>query len=237
MSSSKAQTAAPPFSILGSRSDLPLFSVKEDKAYDWYGSYKSAEIINEGLAALLGNTDIASPNDLSAVLSNFLTRASEDYLAQKKHERGDAEISLKNTATWFTIRMTKPTSEYTNAPRWHRDGRMYDCDQEGNVNFKYAMTLLGNPTLALHESAVTKEVMQREYGEDEEREKLIEALGNEQQINVGRSDIIKFSWGQDDSPIHSEPDMSTERAFVSMMFGSEGEVRDMCEFREVPFRE
>lgn len=44
--------------------------------------------------------------------------------------------------------------------------------------------------------------------------------------------------GQTDSPIHSVPDMKdTDRVFVSVVFGSAREIRDMCRKQSLVYRE
>lgn len=111
---------------------------------------------------------------------------------------------------------------------------------------KYAVTLLGPPTRLLcpHEDVdaimrmVTAKHEQKSRGadeenEDEERTELAAALKERPLVQVGRGQVVKFTWGQEDSPVHSEPDSSAEdRVFVSVMFGSEEELRDMCQFRD-----
>lgn len=47
-----------------------------------------------------------------------------------------------------------------------------------------------------------------------------------------------FCRGQADSPIHSAPDMKdTDRVFVSIVFGSVNEMRDMCRKQKLVYRE
>jgi hypothetical protein len=50
---------------------------------------------------------------------------------------------------------------------------MYDADHEGNVNNKYATTLLGKPTRVLVESELVREVLDKERERNEERRRRL----------------------------------------------------------------
>ena len=157
--------------------------------------------------------------------------SGDDYRA----EEGASSDPKAPAAAWLCVRMTKPTLEYTTVPRWHRDGVMFYCDQEGDVNWKYAATLLGNPTRLLAENEQVKRVMS-ERG-DRRRVASAEELSLEPLVDVRNEQIIRFTWGQDDSPVHSEPDMNTDRVFVLVLYGSEREMRGMCRIRKTSYRE
>jgi hypothetical protein len=74
--------------------------------------------------------------------------------------------------------------------------------------------------------------------EEKERSFLAEHLRNFDPVPLEPSQIIRFSWGQSDSPLHSEPDFSaTDRIFVSILFGSEKEIKEMCRIREKKYSE
>lgn len=78
-----------------------------------------------------------------------------------------------------------------------------------------------------------------EDDEDRIRADLARQLaGCGEQVGVEPGQVIRFTWGQDDSPVHSEPDLSGgDRIFMSVLFGTEDELRDMAEFREVDYHE
>jgi hypothetical protein len=222
-----------PFSILGERLGADISLVKEEEEYNWYGVYSAARIIDEASARLHGNTDISLENARD-LLTDFISRTTADHIQDKTERWGDA-FDQTRLACWISVRMTKPTDEFTDKPRWHRDGRMFECENEKDAHNKYAMTILNRPTLALEETEVTRTLAAR--GHDLSDEELIEGLANEPRVVIQPTDIIKFSWGQDDSPVHSEPDMSNDRVFISILFGSVNEMRTMCEWREEPYRE
>jgi hypothetical protein len=189
-------------------------------------------IVSEAAHFFVKNSD-AKQRDTEKTLADFIQISKADYLEQKSLNEipGTAPASV---SAWIVIRMTIPTLEYTLIPRWHRDGLMYHSDTEGDVNYKYAITLLGNPTKLLAESDLVREIVHGRH--QERRAEYAEKLSSEPVIEAVRGEIVKFSWGQKDSPVHSEPDMNSDRVFLSILYGSEKEMRNMCELREEPYR-
>lgn len=62
---------------------------------------------------------------------------------------------------------------------------------------------------------------------------LAKKLAEYPEAAVELGQVIRFSWGQRDSPVHSEPDSTgRHRVFISLLFGSEKEIRNMCEMRD-----
>lgn len=73
---------------------------------------------------------------------------------------------------------------------------------------------------------------------EEERAELAAALEGIPLVELRAGQVVRFTWGEDDAPVHSEPDSSAEnRLFVSVMFGSEEELRDMCSVRDEVYGE
>ncbi|KAH8885557.1 hypothetical protein GQ53DRAFT_751246 [Thozetella sp. PMI_491] len=145
-----------------------------------------------------------------------------------------ADVPAIGTACWLCIRAFGPTDEYVQ-PRWHRDGRMFQCTCRADPavpHSKYAVSLLGPATRILAPSAYVDEVMS--IGQHwENRLVLAEKLVGCEALAVEPGQIIRFTWGQEDSPVHSEPDFSgQDRVFASVLFGSEQEIRDMCDMRD-----
>jgi hypothetical protein len=223
-----------PFCILSTRPHhTPMKTVQSDSYYSYYGSLDPALIVSEAAHFFVKNSD-AKHRDIEKTLADFIQITKADYLQEKalKEIPGSAPASV---SAWLVIRMTIPTLEYTLMPRWHRDGLMYSSDTEGDVNYKYAITLLGNPTKLLAESDFVRDVVRGIY--QERRAEYAEKLSSEPVIEAPRREIVKFSWGQKDSPVHSEPDMNSDRVFISILYGSEREMRNMCELREEPYRD
>jgi len=112
---------------------------------------------------------------------------------------------------------------------------MFRCDIERDVNSKYAVTFLGNPTKVLAESELVRDVVTGRH--DKRREEYAGLLALEPILDLKRGEIIRFSWGEIDSPVHSEPDESCDRVFASVLFRSEREIWNMCETRGSTYRD
>jgi hypothetical protein len=208
-------------------------TVQSDSYYSYYGTLDPQLIVSEATHFFVKNSD-AKHRDIERTLGDFIQITNADYLQEKtlKEIPGTAPASV---SAWLVIRMTIPTLEYTLTPRWHRDGLMYHSDTEGDVNYKYAITLLGNPTKLLAESDLVRDVVHGRH--QKRRAEYAEKLSSEPLIEVASGEIVKFSWGQEGSPVHSEPDMNSNRVFVSILYGSEREMRNMCELREQTYRD
>ncbi|KAH8596165.1 hypothetical protein B0O99DRAFT_621170 [Bisporella sp. PMI_857] len=220
-----------PFASLATLKLPQIANLKSSTCYSHFGVFDLSRLAREACEAVQNNSGV-DVTALQQTLTAFLTITRDDY---HRYERNPLEKIEQLVACWFCIRMTKPTLEYTNAPRWHRDGRMFPSDTDAIVNSKYAITLLGNPTRFLEESNLVKDVMKG--NQVEQRAKFAELLQGEKEVEIGTGQIARFSWGQDDSPVHSEPDMNTDRIFVSILYGSEQDIRNMCEWREEEYRE
>jgi len=66
---------------------------------------------------------------------------------------------------------------------------------------------------------------------DKMRAEYAEALASELVLDLKRAQVIKFNWGQDDSPVHSEPDITTDRVFISIFSAVKKEIRNICEYQ------
>jgi hypothetical protein len=222
-----------PYSVLPQiLQPIRITRVTSEAAYNYYGSISSSAFIDEASKTLAANSD-ADLSEVERLLHDFVRLSRTDYL----HTR--AANARSEIAAWLAVRITKPTEEYTLTPRWHRDGRMYPADRKDDVNSKYATAILGNPTRMLAESDLVYTVMAKyEHGQQRFRKEMAESLFSEPLLDIRKDQIIRFTWGQVDSPVHSEPDCAgSDRIFVSILFGSETEIRKMCEFRGKKYME
>jgi len=185
---------------------------------------------------------------VQAVLEKFVALARDDCLAGcRSEDRSDI-----TAACWLEVRMfkDKDSEEYKVLPRWHRDGRMFDCacsTDEASVELarynhrvphaKYAITLLGPPTRILRATPEVDDLVNSiNFWTDEGRREIAEKMQGREEVRLELGQVIRFSFGQKDSPVHSEPDWSGgDRVFVSLMFGSEKELQCMCKWRELEF--
>ncbi|KAF4344791.1 hypothetical protein FBEOM_1258 [Fusarium beomiforme] len=235
-----------PLAILTDPIDIPRITcTRRDLKLDYFGPVDdSLASKSSGFLARLTN---AAEKEAKPTISAFLRTTYDDCI-------GHAD---EKSSCWLTIRITKPSTEFE-IPRWHQDGNMYRYDQgrENVVRSKYALTLLGPPTLMLEpdEHVFTTQRKAQEqfcpwwYGdgpgpseeekydaEDELREHLMKEFKDIPRVIVGRGRVVRFSWGREDSPVHSEPDLVADRVFMTVLYGSEPELRSMCEWREAEY--
>ncbi|KAJ4012648.1 hypothetical protein NW752_008361 [Fusarium irregulare] len=236
----------PPFAVLANAVPLPpIKSTTKASTLNFFG-FLDGSTPPEASQFLAKYSD-GSAKDIHPAIATFL-RITQDHCVGNAKEK---------EACWFTIRVTKPNDEFK-VTRWHQDGPMYRYDKgrEDVVRSKYAITLLGPSTLMLvpSEHTFATESESRElfrcwsrldlppppYDNAEEadadlRNWLENKFENEPRVEARHDQVIRFSWGRGDSPIHSEPDLVCDRVFMSVLFGSEAEILTMCEIRKATF--
>ncbi|CAD6444647.1 bab6c99b-688e-463d-8ba2-339c44dd7522 [Sclerotinia trifoliorum] len=186
--------------------------------YHFYGS-TSPEIISSEAAKFICGNSRASKSSIQRILKQFLAITTQD---------SQDNCHVRPEAIWFLVNMTKKSKDF-NTARWHRDGRMIECTDSNHVlHCRYATTLSGPTTLVLPETDRVSKAMRTYAGN---RRKISEVLASEEPIKISRNQIIRFSWGREDSPVHSEPDLITDRVFISCIYGSICEIRDIASTR------
>ena len=222
-----------------------LTSVNRNATFNYYGEF-CASTTHHAAKFVADNTD-GVEIELNKTLQTFLDASHNECVgspSEKSH-------------CWFTIRITKPNDDF-DVPRWHQDGLMFQSDEgrEAVPRSKYALTILGPPTLFLPTEAIVFQTIteaekkffwwrenrekesteeDRDEAHDAMREWLSNRFSNMSRVKVPKGKIARFSWGRDDSPVHSEPQMVVDRVFMTVLFGSETELRSMCEYRDVEF--
>lgn len=236
-----------PLTLLPNPLELPLISVKQKGVFDYYGKVDTPFL--DSAAKYLATLTNLTLETASHPLRSFLETTHADCAGQ------DAE----KAACWLTIRLSTPNNEFA-TPRWHQDGQMYTYDEsrQNAVQSKYGVTLSGPPTLILEHTTpqnvctirtgaenhfywrgkdVSTTQEERDRASDQFRAWLAEQFQSETRLHIEDGRIVRFSWGREDSPIHSEPDLVSDRVFMTVLFGSETEMRAMAKFREEPFGE
>jgi hypothetical protein len=239
MSQKPVQT---PFAILPISFDVPtITSVKRQSSFNYFGLVDASSLA-AAIEYLTSHTD-ATKERASTFLNSFIEASQADCVG----------LADEKAACWLTIRLFHPSDEYR-IPRWHQDGRMYTYDEgrESVVRSKYGITLLGPHTAILPAAPHIFDTMSNselkfftwrgksghrpteeeiEQAQDEQRAHLAEQYKNEERVQLRQGQVIRFSWGRDDSPVHSEPDFVCDRVFMTVLYGSVPEIHRMCEFR------
>lgn len=207
-----------------------LSCVHGNRGPGFYGRFEAHGLATKA-AEVTSKISDANKDTLEQVLLDFFTLAKNDH-------EGDPNAQVAESC-WLTIRTTPPSEQYI-LPRWHQDGCMFTCTcrEPKMPHSKYAFTLLGPSTRVLLPSPGIGEVLatgpkdRKHWDFNEPDPEFIERLAGFPQASLELGQVIRFSWGQTDSPVHSEPDSTgLDRLFISILFGSEDEIRDMCRFR------
>lgn len=224
----------------------PIKSVGREAVYEFHGPLSPPTLATSASDFILQHCT-GNRADLIQSLSTFIADSAD--LTWQRAGAPDQDASTHST--WLCVRITAASDEWI-TPRWHRDGRMFTCTCTApGPHAKYAVTLLGPPTRLLCPSEDVDAVVrmaeakrsERDNGsyeddEDAERAELAATLKDMPHVELRRGQAIKFTWGEEDAPVHSEPDSSAEdRVFVSILFGSEEELRDMCHLRDKVYGE
>jgi hypothetical protein len=150
---------------------------------------------------------------------------------------------------WFEIRLSKGSEEYI-IPRWHHDGVYFDTQKDDH--FKLVTTLLGPGTLFLKDGAAAREIDQEEGRrvvhileslqfenheaevkearrlQDKRRMSVAKRLDGWERVQPSCGEYARFRVGSGAAAVHSEPDSRGDRVFVSVLPGTEGELREMA---------
>ncbi|KAF5877059.1 uncharacterized protein Bfra_001420 [Botrytis fragariae] len=186
--------------------------------YHYYGITSPEVIVAEATKFISDNSSVFRWS-VKKTLAKFLALTMQD-------SKSDCQVDPE--AVWFVVRVTQKSDEFV-IPRWHRDGRMIECTNANHtLHCRYATTLLGPTTLVLKETEVVTQGMKQHVGK---RKETANALAEEKALGITRGQIIRFSWGQEDSPVHSEPDLVTDRVFISCIYGSTSEIQDITATR------
>ncbi|KAH7130899.1 hypothetical protein EDB81DRAFT_807663 [Dactylonectria macrodidyma] len=211
-------------------------SIDKNRDGGFYGPFEAHLLATQAASLISSNSD-ANEELLTQALHRFLALAWEDYTGGVATTNSKVQ---KAHSCWLCIRMTLPTDSWV-VPRWHTDGRMFDCacSEPKLPHSKYAFTILGPSTRVMATNPAVNAVLETlsETGEPWDQNGpdpgLAKKLAEYPEDAVELGQIIRFSWGQHDSPVHSEPDSTgLHRVFVSLLFGSEEEIRSMCEIRD-----
>lgn len=218
-------------SSLKSISDRSSNMQKPYELYTQLSENPNCEVIRTGNFDYYGHCD-----GVSKMCNDFLDRTTIGLNCENIVSSFIRAIPKSTNYVWFTIRCRKlsalTAAQRNEIPRWHRDGKIWRTP-----SVKYAVTIIGPSTLLLEESAHCTEVWSRVTDSEVDREMLAKEFAGEKIVEILPRQIISFTNGKKDSPIHSEPDLTSDRIFMSVVFGSKDQVRDCarkynCQFYE-----
>jgi hypothetical protein len=141
---------------------------------------------------------------LDDILLNFIYLTHKDCPLVDTHK----------AAALMYIMLYKPNGNprLGNGEGWHRDPSPWQ--EDGHVPTRYAITLLGTST----------RVMDPEAGPTPQLGRVMpRAFARERSVNLGQ--VLRFTMGRIDSPLHAVPQITHDRVFINIVYGSEAEVR------------
>jgi hypothetical protein len=199
--------------------------------YDFFGSIdnfisnknNSIDSLNNYIIKL-GQNDIKITNSFIKIIKNLAKVLSLGY--NKKF-------------FWLTIRTVMPNDDYI-IPRWHCDGNYFDKNKYPESQTKFVTIFKGPGTLLLEKNKDVKETYIK-YKTDSSKQK-IETIEERTNIDLKFKDIgaktiqlnkcqglIFLSGNIDNCTIHSEPNITEPRIFLSIVFADELNINDWKE--------
>ena len=174
----------------------------------------------------------------------LITKVIEPYLKAMNH-----------TSLWFEIRIMNPINEFE-IPRWHIDGFFYKANEytmDNKLQQKLAGIFYGPGTLfKKHDDVIVNkylELYRKLYKNfdrkqfngqlDMENRKIIaEQLSQYEEVQPSNNEIAIFIVGDEKrSAVHSEPNMTTNRFFYSIVSGDKEDIKELARNRGLEFKE
>ena len=199
-------------------------TVKDTIAFDYFGKIDAG--LNNSIREWMPDKI-----ETDALISENIDKFIEVSMAQP-----EAENKLYG---WFTVRLTKPTDEF-DIPRWHRDGNFF------GATHKIAATIYGPGTLLISEREALEIVTDPKYMNVHPfgpeglimRAEIASRMSKFDPVQLQPGEMVVFRVGnRNNSAVHSEPLMDTDRIFVSVLPGTEEQIRQLAADRKGKFNE
>ncbi len=153
----------------------------------------------------------------------------------------DVHGPMTGASVYMSICLQRPSREFI-VPRWHQDGKMFTVGEDLHGNpiaaRKFAVCVYGAPTLVL--SDPPQDIM---FGYElsscnyTDRARLAALLNDLPLVNISTGEIFSFECGTPSAPVHSEPHIITDRIFMSVVPGTELQIRELSKLRRRDFHE
>lgn len=189
--------------------------------FDFYGT-EGVEL-KKKVEEYLGDMGDNSPEDLSHI-ADIVSRLSEGM-----------RKGFDTETTWTMIRVSLPYNEFE-IPRWHSDGKYFNSTQK---RYKLVATLKGPQTLfgetvdieahnrlgkELNDNYLRIEDDPEGFNEEDMRIRTeLQKVVAQKEIG-GQGEAIVYLVGEEDAVLHSEPNITEPRIFVSVLPGSDEQI-------------
>ncbi len=203
---------------------IKKIKIVDGKTFNFYGNIDDLiDNKNNDISRLFEYFNLICTNtedlikDLIKIIKNLVKTLSLGY--NKKY-------------CWMTIRSSKPTKSYV-IPRWHCDGKYFKSDKYPGLQTKFVIVLKGPGTLLIESNEQAKQIYNNYFTESsldemEVRKKLDEEFtdSNCKKIQISNEEGLIFLAGHKNCTIHSEPNITEPRMFLSIVFADEANIMD-----------
>jgi hypothetical protein len=215
------------------KKSIDNIKINKSDIFNHYGLFNNISLDEiENFIKEIGNNDVNDCKIISNLLKNLCLEIQSNY-------------PNYINACWLTIRVSLPNNNFK-YPRWHLDGKFYDSKKmiENDIQSKFITSLKGPGTLITVTPDDIKEKLNKilldkidrtlPRVEIEQRIKIIELLEkfNKIQMNNNEGAII-IAFNNLDNPIkyrtiHSEPNITEPRIFISVLPGTIDEISELA---------
>ena len=222
------------------KNTIKKFKIIKDGTLDYYGTPDSMDINKiMDFFTKIGNNKI---ND-SIIISNIIKKLCIEVC------NGFSENKI---ACWLSIRVSLPNNRFT-IPRWHMDGKFYNVNlrnvQSNDIQLKFITTLKGQGTLLANPTKKIKSKYwtitngnstdpKTEFKKRMDDRVIIDNLLQKFKIQSKNDEGVIFVCTANDRNnymirgLHSEPDIVEPRIFISILPGTEREIKELQDGRK-----
>ncbi len=195
------------------REALEKLDIKYTSHYENYGDLQLLAEELQHFITSLSDSNIA----IAKTVAQLVPRLVQKVLA-----------ILDQETAWVTMRAFTPVTVFKE-PRWHSDSHYYPPTGE---QYKVAITLHGAQTLFYDIASEQRKTLEPICQNKRELTKIVD-LSRVISPSFGQGSI--FIVGSDHAPIHSEPNIDGKRLFLSMIPGSNAQIKTL--HKQTPERE
>jgi hypothetical protein len=210
---------------------ISKINIDNDSTFDHYGLFEKINISD--IEIFLEKIGKNNKNNCKK-LTKIIIKICNDIKQNCKDDQN---------ALWLTIRVKMPTRNFE-IPRWHSDGRFYNIftQKEIDIQWKFLTTLIGPGTRLCEPSfSIKKKLYKMKDPVDrkdqklyiEHKQKKVKLLSKTEKFQLTNNEgaiIIAHNNLKDDikyRTIHSEPDITEPRLFISILPGSIDEISEL----------
>ena len=200
-----------------SEDELKAFeSIKLENATGPFEMYGKLENLEEELKLFFNDL---CDEETAFVTINAILRVTEKILT-----------GSQQTSAWFCIRPFCPNEDYR-IPRWHCDGKYFNFHHPSNqrIAYKFAFVLKGAATLFADVPNSEKLLINSLSLEDRLLADQIVRKYKIESPQIGELAIFRVG-DEEKGAVHSEPHITVDRLFISILPGSEEEIRELYNF-------